>query len=266
MANDNNLNVVKGFGEALGCFVVLADGNWDEVTHMVLRVNDDPSHCRRVFTALTGIDVQMVEPTQEEWVRREKFAFKRLVKVGIPIPTEAEIAAEWFEGCMLMHRFVPGGLRRLQLLKACHKVGIKVNFDVPAIANFDGRGEQLPTERGTLECDLERMMQSTDGKHRPFNLDGAQHDEWAKEEGGDGYTSAEEALYLKLRARVELGRVPFMGGDIRCRNRCNCCRTGCSLKVEWSVPGGVDVRHEGLGSSRWSLGALVRKFRPSAVA
>ncbi len=252
--------------EALLRLVTLAGDSWESLARMFQRVIDDPLHRKQVFAALSGVNAQMVAMTkaewvEAEWVEREQSTLRRLSEFGIPMPTEAEVTNAYCEGCTPNHRFVPPNLGRRQLLEACHKAGIKVNGNDPKKADYDG-GDKLLTERGRLECDLTTLMQPTDAKHRPFMLSHDQQVEWAKEQGGDGITSAEETLYLILRAWVELGRVPFMGGWIRCRNRHG---SGDSLGVYWSADRGLGVYCGRLGYDRWGYGAFSRKFRPSAL-
>lgn len=174
--------------EALLRLVALAGDSWESLTRMFQRVIDDPLHRRQVFAALSGINVQMVEMTKADWVERELSTFRRLSEFGLPMPTEAEIVNAYFEGCSPNHRFVPNGLGRRQLLEACQKAGIKLYENSPKSADYDG-GEALPTERGTLDCDLSTIMTPTDAKHRPFMLNFAAQVEWSKEQGGDGITS-----------------------------------------------------------------------------
>lgn len=261
MASFNSLNVIKMFGEALDRLVALAGGSWEAVTRMFQRVIDDPLHRRRVYAALSGANADTAEVTKADWDERELSVFKRLAKFGIPMPSEKEVANAWCEGCTPNHRFVPHNIGRRQLLEACHKAGIKTCDDNPKSADYDG-GDQLPTERGTLDCDLGTIMTPTDAKHRPFMLNHDEQVEWAKEQGGDGITSVEEKLYLSLRAWVELGRVPFMGGWVRCRNKGG---SGFSLGVGWPADGGLSVYYDDLEYEYWRYGAVARKFRPSAA-
>jgi hypothetical protein len=246
--------------EALLRLVALAGDSWESLTRMFQRVIDDPFHRRQVFAALSGSNAQ-AEQTEADWVERELSVFKRLAEFGIPMPTETEVANAWFEGCTPKHRFVPRNIVRRQLLEACHKAGIKVSGNDPKTADLDG-GELLPTERGTLECDLRELMTPTNAMHHPFMLNHEQQVQWAKEQGGDDITSVEETLYVLLRAWVEIGRIPFMGGWIRCRNR---YVSDDSLRVYWFADYGLYVSCGGLGYDDWSCGACSRKFRPSAL-
>ena len=238
----------------------VAGGSWPSVARFFKNIVDDPIRRLQVWRAGTG-ELLITEVTKTDWVERELGIFKRLAEFGIPMPSEKEVASAWFEGCTSNHRFVPHNVGRRQLLEACHKAGIKVNGNDPKTADYEG-GDKLPTERGTLESDLERLMTPTDAQHRPFMLNHDQQVEWAKEQGGDGITSVEETLYLILRAWVELGRVPFMGGWIRCRNRYG---SDDSLRVRWSAGSGLGVDDGSLENDGWYYGAFSRKFRPSAV-
>ncbi len=231
----------------------------DDLSHMLQRVIDDPVYRTMAFAILSDANADMAKVIKADWVVREVGIFIQLDEFGIRMPSEREVAKSWFEGCTPNHRFVPHNLERRQLLEACHKAGIKVNGNDPKTADFDG-GDKLPTEQGTLDCDLTTLMQPTDAKHRPFMQNHDQQVQWAKKQGGDGITSVEETLYLILRAWVEISRVPFMGGWIRCRNRYD---SGSSLRVYWNAGIGLDVDYGYLECDGWYCGAFSRKFRPT---
>lgn len=190
----------------------------------VQRVIDDPARRRQVGDALTG-PLTALELTKEQWVERELHFLRKLRDFGLPLSPDAKFwsdfaerdSLEWFvneaweEGYGLNHRIVPGGLTREILFDAWLNAGFVISMNNKGV-------EQLPTEMGVLRCDLSLVMQPIDDENRPFNLNYDDQLTWCKEQGGSGFTSVEELLYLVLRMLLEFGRILFLGGWVRCRN------------------------------------------------
>ncbi|MBI2588415.1 hypothetical protein HYW31_01725 [Candidatus Berkelbacteria bacterium] len=247
---------IHGMGivwEALLRLVKLPGSNWEALTRFFQQIINDPFYRKNVFAVLAGCP-QMV--TRKDWVEREGNVLTRLTELGIPVINPPYLEGQWQEGFTKHHRFLPDNLSRQQLLEACQKAGLQIYGNNPDLA--DAMKDELPTETGVLECDLGTIMVPTDAQHRPFLLLLDEQIKWAKEQGGDGILSAEETLYLLLRAWVELGKIPFMGGVI-------CCRNADSLGVSWRPGIGLRVGHcnerdTPNGRSNWLFGAVPRKF------
>ena len=236
-------------------------GNGTQAFQAVLacfqRIVDDPVYRRQVWQAMTG-NVTVTEITSSEWVGREIAAIERLELTGDEESVDYKLAINAMAETGQYgphHYFVPAGLTRKQLIELARGLGIKINSSPPC------DGQELPTEVGVLECDLAAMMQSTDGNHRPFNLNAEEHNAWAVEQGGNGLTSAEQTLYLVIRHFMAFGRILFMGGWIRC---CNSHGADYSLGVVFGAEDGLGVFCGGLGSRSWRWGAVSRKFLPLA--
>lgn len=193
----------------------------------------------------------MKEIKRDEWINREK-----TMLAGIMDNVDL-IAEAWKKEVGVHHRYMPEKLMMMPLFEWCESVGMKIyNKSIPS------NGEVLPTERGVIECDLERMMTATNENQHPFNLDFNGHRAWTREEGGDNLTSAEETLFLMGRTRREFGHIPFMGGWIRCRNKCGSDK---SLGVFWIADDGLRVSTGTLACQSWCFGAVPRKFKPVGV-
>ncbi|MFA5009925.1 MAG: hypothetical protein WC553_01665 [Patescibacteria group bacterium] len=248
------MNSLFILGEAVKRLVTLSGDNLETVLRCFQRIIDDPVYRHQVWLAMTG-KLVVNEITPQEWLEREAQA---LIRLGLAeedggIPDEVRRALRGDSG--INHYFIPGGLNRTHLIGLARKIGMKINSS----PNCDG--EELVTEAGTIECDLSAIMNSTDAEHRPFNLNADEHNTWAIEQGGDGLTSAEEALYLMIRHFMAFGRVLFMGGWIRCRN--SYARGAAdSLSVGFSTDGGLRVGYGDRSDRYWGYGAVARKFKP----
>lgn len=232
-------------------------GGLEAVLRCFQRLIDDPVYRRQVWLAMTG-QLVLSDITAEGWVERELNCLRRLGRAkeegaeSFPTPDEAAVRHMAENGNFGFHRYyVPGGLTRAQLLDFAREAGAKMN------SSPDAEGDQIPTEVGVLECDLAAIMTPTDATHRPFNLNAEEQESWSAEQGGEGLTSAEEALYLVYRAFLAFGRIPFMGGWIRCRNR---HQDGDRLLVGFFADGGLRVDWDAGSRSRWPCGAVARKF------
>ena len=195
--------------------------------------------------------------TKKEWIEREQVGLKWL---DMEISGNT-LTALWKDGFGSNHYYVPQGLTRTVLLTAFQKLGLKLPGEVSAADYKDG--EQLPTEAGGLEQNFEKIMTPTDERHRPFMCNEDEQNAWAKELGGEGLCSAEEVLYLLLRAFLTFGRIPFMGGWIRARNAAPV--QDSSVGVRWGAGGGLEVFYGSRSEQDWDYGAVARKFRKSLV-
>ncbi|MFH0912055.1 MAG: hypothetical protein V1807_00080 [Patescibacteria group bacterium] len=248
----NSLFVVA---EAIRRLVTLAGENLEMVLRCFQRVIDDPVYRRQVWLAMTG-KLIVNEMSKDEWIERETNAMIQLGLMDAVVEENdalriKQMATKGQFG--INHYFIPSGLTRSRLLELAAKVGIKLNSS----PNCDG--DEIPTEAGMLECDLSTIMQSTDSAHRPFNLDYNGHLAWAKEQGGSDLTSAEEMLYLLIRHSMAFGRILFMGGWIRCRNRRG---SGFRLLVSFDAGDGLRISYGFVGYSSWGWGAVPWKFTP----
>jgi hypothetical protein len=159
------------------------------------------------------------------------------------------------EAISINDRFILGGLKRRQLLDVSRSFGINLYNNDPKSADNDG--EELPTVQGIFQCDFVTMMVPTNENHHPFMLDYDQRWTWATEQGGHGFSTAEQALYTIIRAKLELGRIPFMGGSFRCKNVYG---SGSSLRVGFNADRGLKVSFWGRSIQDWLLGALPWKY------
>lgn len=260
MANFN-LKAIGVVWEALQRLANIPGSSWESVSRNVQRLVDDPLYRKQVHLAMTG-KLVVAETTKDEWLERELNFLTQLAELGLPAISREQLEAVYQEGDSLNHRYVHAGLTRQTLLTALLKAGVKINGDSATSADYN-EIEQLPTEAGVLELDLSTLMQPTDEKQRPFMLDFDEQEAWAKELGGDGLPSTEEHLYAILRARVEMGRIPFMGGWCRCRNK-HTRYSGHSGGVYWSSGGGVSVDYGDRSYRFWDYGSWSRKFRKVA--
>jgi len=231
----------------------------EELDHGIQQVINDPVCRRSVADALMG---QMISPTpmtKREWAERETKAMRTLGLLDEEAVQNDALRIEMIAnrgGCGMNHYFIPADLTRERLIELARKVGIKIDDDPNC------NGEEILTEAGVLECDLATIMNSTDGEHRPFNLNYDEHDAWALAQGGDGLTSAEETLYLMIRHFMSFGRILFMGGWIRTRNACD---ADCSLDVCFFAGCGLFFFWFSRSFRSWSYGAVARKFKPLAT-
>jgi len=228
---------------------------------MIHSANADPTRGASIGAAFRG-DISLGQITLDELIAREISYAKAFCEVA-DVPgfrgTYVEAALRYKEsvaGVISVHdRYIPGNLTRRQLLGINCNLGIKIYQNDPKVADCDG--EAISTEQGVFQCDFMSMMTPTDADHRPFMLDYDQQWSWATEQGGNGFSSAEQALYAILRAKLELGRIPFMGGSLRCRNAGS---SGCSLGVLFSAGDGLGVYDWDRSDRYWYLGALPWKY------
>jgi hypothetical protein len=232
--------------DAVKRLVMLAGDNRETVLRCFQRIIDDPVYRRQVWLAMTG-QLLVTEITKQEWIERETNAMRALGLLEEDA-LRIEIMANR-DGVGINRYFIPAGLTRKDLVELAGAMGIKLN-DSP---HCDG--QKLPTEAGTLECDLSAIMTSTNADHQPFLLNYDEHEAWAKAQGGDGITSAEEALYLLIRHFMAFGRILFMGGWIRCRNPHD---AAFSLSVAFNADAGLNVNYDNHSNRNWHYGAVAR--------
>jgi hypothetical protein len=183
-------------------------------------VIDNPTQRRKVADALTG---QISRPllSQAEWINREMSIFSRLYALGFGPITRQRIDAAYHESNTVDHRFIPGGLTLNDLLDLWGKVGLKIQSRGGGITNPNNYQylEPLPTVEGVVEARFEGFMRVTDDKYRPFMSSRKDQLAWIHEQGGDGFPSMEEHLYVLLRFFLEEGYIPFHSGYCSCRNK-----------------------------------------------
>lgn len=235
----------------VGMAVGLLERNHGVTQRHVQEVVDDPIRRRQVGLALTG-PLTTFPVTREEWVEREFNFLAQLHELGLPVlhpsphTVQMQLNAAYRPGFGSNHRFIPAGLTREMLMAACGKAGIKMGTYHPS---------DDQTAAGIFECDLTHVMQPMDAEQRPFMLDYDEHETWSKDQGGDGLSSADEALYLILRMKLEFGHVLFMGGWIRCiKDHAD------SVDVGFHLQDGLEVVNGNMFDGSWDCGCLPRKF------
>ena len=228
---------------------------------MVHLANANPARGASIGAAFRG-DISLAQITLEELIAREIAFTKTFCEIAdFAYPGDGHIAIimekkqSAAESVSVYDRFMVAGFKRRQLLDASRNFGIKLYQNDPKAADNDG--EEIITEQGVFQLDYMSMMVPTDADHRPFMLDYDQHWAWATEQGGNGFSSAEQALYAILRAKLELGRIPFMGGSLRCRNTGS---SGGSLNVSFNAGDGLSVYYWIRSDPGWDLGALPWKY------
>lgn len=244
----------------------LALGEAGVTPKQVNRLVSDPFARQQVADLLASR-----EPTlavlQEAWIQREINVLNVLSSLGLDCSDNCAAAIRELAegGCYGQHHyFIPGELSIAVLGRVGHSVDKRIR-------NFDGDisippPNNVPTTAGVLECRLSEIMTPTDSDHRPFHLSYEEQVAWARQHHGCGLTSVEEALWLLIRARLELDKFPFVGGRIRCRNSFlpqshtpkSARRGGLGIVVL-----AYDCRVEDLDAEAlWSCGAIPRRFIP----
>lgn len=261
MANPD-LKAIGTVWEALQRLASMSGSSMDAVGGFLQEIINDPLRRRQVFLAMSG-ELVVSGMSREEWVEREMGCLGRLADLpSLSFKPDADcVARAWHEGCGAHDHWMQKTWRMEPLLNACKDAGIKMaNMSIPSA------GKNMPTDEGVIRYDFEKIMKPTTPNRfsvaPPFNLTNDQQVEWAKNEGGDGLTSVEETLFLILVAWVMNGRMPFMGGWIRCRNGCG---SGQSLGVDWLAVGGLLVGSDDLSFAGWGCGAVPRVFQPVGI-
>jgi hypothetical protein len=244
--------------EAIQRLLKLADGNLEMVLRCFQRIIDDPAYRQQVWFSMMVGRLVPIEITKEDWTLREARAMAQLGLLEFDGDSSSDIELEIRKaanrgGFGINHYFVPAGLTRTKLIELAYRVGMKVNN------HPDCDGQELPTKAGVLDCDLSAIMTSTNADHQPFLLNYDEHEVWAKAQGGEGLTSAEETLYLIIRHCMTFGRVLFMGGWLRCRNTRG---DGEQLIVCFNAGYGMGIRWCHRSARNWRIGAIDRKFTP----
>ncbi len=220
-------------------------------------IRDFPATRNAVLTAGNGSLPAVM--SKDEWIETEANLALRKIELGLPEPASPVhdlIARHHRDGYGAHHHFQLPGCNQEPLLQAMLDLGAKLNGGKVETARFKD-GEAIPTAAGVFQCDLSRMMMPTDLNHRPFNLDYAGHDQWAKEQDGIGMSTVEQTLDLMLGALILFTRHTFMGGWIRCRNAYG---SGRSLSVILNAGRGVNVSWTSHTIAIWSGGTLPEKF------
>ncbi|MBI3260866.1 hypothetical protein HYZ64_00645 [Candidatus Berkelbacteria bacterium] len=231
-------------------------------SHWQRNVITDPLRRKNVAAALRG-ELGAPEVRFEDILAREVSVtgtFCKTADIEYPGDELIEKALRQKEakaGSISVHdRFLPNDLHRRQLLLLSPKFGIKLYNNDSRQADCDG--EKIPTKTGVFVLDYGTIFTPTDEKHRPFMLDYDDQDAWAREQGGDGLSTAEQTIYVGvIRPKMELGYLPYMGGSLRCRNACG---SGRSLGVGFSADDGLSVSDCVRAYRYWSLGALPGKY------
>ena len=250
-----------GAGNGLSHEFGLAMADVNVTPQMFKAAVSDPTKKASVGAALRG-ELAVTQITIDQLIAREIAINKTFCEAaGVPYFGDSHIKEtvhhkELVAGSISIHdRYIPSSLTRRQLLNIGRNLGIKLYNNDPKAADNDG--EEIPTEQGIFQLDFMSMMVPTDVDHRPFMLDYDQQWAWATEQGGNGFSSAEQALYAILRAKLELGRIPFMGGSLRCRNTRS---SGGSLRVYFNAGDGLCVFNWDRSVQYWILGALPWKY------
>ncbi len=219
----------------------------------------DPIRRASVGAALRG-EISLATISPEDWIVRERVVGESLAELGLPMFDQGDVVKAAEKGVGIYDRFVPSlpkETARKQLLKACERAGVKLYTGNSKDGDYDG--ERIATVAGVFALDYASIFKPTNAEQHPYVLPYDQQMGWATEQGGDGFSTAEEAIYMAiLRPKVEIGFLPYIGGYIRCQNTCD---SGDSLGVYWSAGNGLRVSRWYRSGAGWLLWALPRKFR-----
>jgi hypothetical protein len=196
-----------------------------------------------------------------------------LERFGLPKLTEEELTTGYERmvsayGAVTIHdRFIPGDL----LLAGIMPVVYKYNDQAEAAGEptlklghtrdeewwrKDKQAQHIRTNACIFRAALGRLMEPTDLAGRPFKLKAAEQDQWAREQGGTGVTTAEKAAYLAIRSVTERNLPPWgSGAFLRCANAYG---PENRLTVYWLAGYGFDVDYASL-DEYWNGGALPEK-------
>jgi len=239
--------------------VDLALGKLGVTPAMSQRVVTDPTIGAAVAASMRG-DLTLGEISPEEWIARERVVGESLAELGLPMFDQGDVVKMAEMGVGIYDRFVPSlpkETARKQLLKACEQAGLKLYAGNNKDGDYDG--ERIATVSGIFTLDYASIFRPTNTEQHPYVLTYGDQWHWATEQGGDGFSTAEEAIYMAfLRPKVEIGYLPYMGGSIRCQNTYG---SDLSLNVRWYAGGGLYVYSWRRSDASWALWALPRKFR-----
>ncbi len=245
LSESSKFSVIGKMWELILCLLkVLSEV---QLMNGIQQVINDPFRCHIVADALIGKMAAVEEMTQSEWIERETNTLSQLGLIG----HEVAIQQMATQASSQYGYFIPAELTRSQLLELASKMGIKLHSSPNCV------GDEISTQVGVLECNLSEIMTPTDPDHSPFNLNCKEQEAWAERQGGKGLTSVEETIYLLIRAFLQFGQIPFMGGWIRCRNHRGSER---SLFVSFNIVRGLDVYWDALDYCHWRCGAIPWKF------
>lgn len=242
------------------------------LTEHIQRVINDPLHRARVAAALRGEPILREVNFEDLLAREVTFTSKYFELIEVPYPgdiiNEALRRAESAWGGLTEHdRFVPGGIGLSRAFQCFYNFNQKqeASGSPPLKLHHNPKGEwwrstsevYRPTEAGVIRCDFSQVMRPTDLQGRPFCCNYDEQLAWAKQQGGDGLTSAEETLYLLARSVFERDFSLWGAGWTRCRNL---YYSESSLFVSWDADDGLSIGHWDRGDWGWYIGALARKF------
>jgi hypothetical protein len=240
--------------------VDLALGKHGVTPAMSQRVVTEQTIGAAVAASMRG-DLTLGEISPEEWIARERVAGESLAELGLSMFDQGEVVKAAEMGVGIYDRFIPSGLDRKQLLRACEQAGIKLYAGNAKDGDYDG--ERIATVAGIFTLDYASIFRPTNADQHPYMLPYDRQWSWAAEQGGDGFSTAEEAMYMAfLRPKAEIGYLPYMGGSIRCQNDYG---SDDSLYVRWNADYGLDVNGWSGSDANWNLWALPRKFRALGV-
>ena len=219
-------------------------------------VVSDPFRRESVGATIRG-ELSLPTISSDQWIEREIAVRDRLVSYGMPPFEDSLLQKAATMGVGINDRFVPGGLSRRQLLEIAGEASVKLNGGTAKSADYEG--EELVTKPHIFSLDHNTIFRPY-GEHMesispPFMLNYDQQWQCATTVGGDGFTTAETAIYVAvIRPWVEFGgRFPYMGGSIRCRNAHG---LGYSLSVGFYAFSGLLVSYGNRSRQYWHIWAL----------
>lgn len=227
---------------------------------MLDKPSKDPILRSKVGALLRGETISdPIKP--QDWVDREMEVGQDLAKCGLPLFDQGQVETAAEMGVGIHHRFVPAfskeNVGRRRLLEVAEKLGIKLNGGNAKSADCDG--EEIPNKAGIFTIDYNMIFAPTNSEHHPFMLNYDQQWSWACEQGGNGFSTVAKTLYVAvIRPRVELGKLPYMGGSIRCQDACG---SGFSLHVRFCADDGLDVVSWDCSNQYWAVWALPEVFQ-----
>lgn len=261
-----------GLGTAARAFELLEEEFGVTRGDLQRSVIDDAIQRQKVAAVMRGLDVPG-EVSLDQIVTREDKTLQFLCEwMGVKFPgakllQEALLKAEAEWGVISIHdRVIPAGLGLAQLFAGFYAFNavrneqreVPIKLGHPANEEWwrkDKDVQHLPTELSVIRQDLAAVMQPADLLGRPFYLSLDDQMAWAREQGGDGITSAEEIGYLAFRRAYEYNLPPWAAGSCRTRNTYGSAR---SLLVDWYAFVGFRVAYYDRGA-RWFVGVLPRK-------
>jgi len=261
-----------GAGNGLSHDFGLAMDDEKVVPSMFQTAVSDPIRKVSVGAALRG-ELTVSQVAFDQIITRENNVLTLLCEwMGVKYPgvdvverALRKAEAEW-GGISIHDRVIPAGLDLAHLFAGFYAFNaakteqreMPIKLGHPANEEWwrkDKNVQHLPTELSVIRQDLASVMQPTDLLGRPFYLNLEAQVAWAKDQGGDGITSAEETAYLFLRSVYERGLPLWAAGSCRTRNAYG---STFSLYVYWDAGDGFCVdNYDRFGI--WDVGVLPRK-------